>query len=142
MYDDVLVATDGSDRADAAVDEAIDLAALTDATLHVLSVAEGTDVPVPEAELVALEEAMDTVASTAIDDVRQQANTSGVGTETAVREGAPAEEVLAYAQKYDVDIVVMGTDGRSGLDRVLLGSVAETVLRSAERPVLVQGGET
>lgn len=142
MYDDVLVATDGSDGAQDAVDEAIDLADLTDATLHVLSVAEGTDVPVPEAELVAVEEAMDTVASTAVDDVQQRANASGVATETAVSEGDPAEQVLVYAQEHDVDIVVMGTDGRSGLDRVLLGSVAETVLRSAERPVLVQGGET
>ena len=59
----------------------------------------------------------------------------GFGLETV--DGKPAREIVSYAEKGDVDHIVMGSRGRSGLSRLLLGSVAETVVRRAPTPVTV-----
>jgi nucleotide-binding universal stress UspA family protein len=61
----------------------------------------------------------------------------GVRVETRVRRGAPVEEILAAAKEIGADLIAMSTHGRSGLGRLLFGSVAEAVLRHAEIPVLV-----
>ncbi len=50
--------------------------------------------------------------------------------------GVPADEIIEYANRNDVDLIVMGTHGRTGLTRLLMGSVAEAVVRRAECPVL------
>ena len=60
----------------------------------------------------------------------------GVETRTAVLGGTPHEVILDYADDHDVDLVVMGTHGRTGIDRYLLGSVTEKVVRLADTPVL------
>jgi nucleotide-binding universal stress UspA family protein len=52
-------------------------------------------------------------------------------------EGDPAEEIIDYANSANIDLIVMGTHGRTGLERLLLGSVAEKVLRGAQCSVLV-----
>ncbi len=54
--------------------------------------------------------------------------------------GDPAEEILGYAQRHPIDLIVVGTQGRTGVSRVLLGSVAERVVRGARCPVLVVPG--
>ena len=59
-------------------------------------------------------------------------------TRTELRHGSPSDGILDYADEHGVDLVVMGTRGRSAIDRVLLGSVAENVIRNAERPVMVK----
>ena len=56
--------------------------------------------------------------------------------ETRVESGAPAEKILAFAQKEKVDMIIMGAHGRAGLDRVIFGSVANKVVKSASCPVL------
>ncbi len=60
----------------------------------------------------------------------------GIQVEHVVKEGAPAEEIICLAQESHSDVIVMGTHGRTGLGRVLMGSVAEEVLRKAPCPVL------
>lgn len=138
-YDDVLVPTDGSDAVQEAIDEAIDLAALSDATLHALSVVDVDDYAlVPDAEVVTIEETLETTADRAVEDVRERGEAADLAVRTAVRRGTPHEEILAYAADHDIDLIVMGTHGRSNLDRVLLGSVTEKVVRNADRPVLVK----
>lgn len=57
--------------------------------------------------------------------------------ETLIAEGRPSTEIVAHADKHDVDLIVMGTHGRSGLGRAFLGSVADNVIRQAECPVMV-----
>ena len=61
----------------------------------------------------------------------------GVSVTTIVRDGKPAGEILDCAEEYDVDQLVMGSHGRTGVARVLLGSVAEQVVRRSERPTTV-----
>lgn len=60
----------------------------------------------------------------------------GVEASYAVEFGVPAEQIVQYANENDIDMIVVGTHGRTGLRRVLMGSVAEAVVRKAECPVL------
>ena len=62
---------------------------------------------------------------------------SGVALDTAVVEGRPADAIVAYADEHGVDHIVMGSRGRSGVSRVLLGSVAGTVVQNSSVPVTV-----
>ena len=77
-------------------------------------------------------------SATMADQLRELAHDDAVRcvVVTETREGVPHDTILEYAEEADVDVVVMGTHGRSGLDRYLLGSVTERVVRSAEVPVL------
>jgi nucleotide-binding universal stress UspA family protein len=69
--------------------------------------------------------------------VIQQAEAAGVDTiEGVVAQGAPHRAILDYVDEQDIDLIVMGTHGRTGLDRYLLGSVTEKVVRLSDAPVL------
>lgn len=135
MYDNILIPTDGSGGTRGAVDHAIDLATTYNATLHAFYVVDetiGADASV-HAPLDALQE----VGKNAIDEVIRQAEAAGVETiEGTIAQGAPHQAILDYVDKQDIDLIVMGTHGRTGLDRYLLGSVTEKVVRLSEVPVL------
>jgi nucleotide-binding universal stress UspA family protein len=67
---------------------------------------------------------------------------SGVEIKTVLRQGIPVDEVHSVADEVNADLIVVGTHGRRGLARALLGSVAENVIRTSMRPVLaIRGGE-
>lgn len=135
MYERILLPTDGSRGNDRAVRQAIDLAAETGAELHVLFVVE--DVPyVPEMADEGVETRLREVGETAIDEIRERADEADVEIRTAIEQGTPHRAIVEYADAEGVDLIVMGTHGRSGLDRYLLGSVTERVVRTAETPVL------
>jgi len=72
-----------------------------------------------------------------LEKYRETAADRGVEAETALRTGSPAREILAAVEELGVDHVVMGSRGRSGVGRVLFGSVAETVTRRASVPVTI-----
>jgi len=58
-------------------------------------------------------------------------------TKTAVMAGDPSEEIIKYIQEHKIDLVIMGTHGRKGMDKILFGSVAERVVKTAPVPVMV-----
>ncbi len=62
---------------------------------------------------------------------------SGVPVECSVLDGHPAHEIVCYAQANDIDLIVIGTLGKTGLDRILLGSVATTIIHTSAIPVMV-----
>ena len=135
MYGRILLPTDGSDANNRAVEQAVGLARETGADLHVLFVLE--DIPyAPEMMDDAVEGQLREIGEAAIEEIEERAEAAGVDLVTEMREGIPHETILEYAEEADVDAVVMGTHGRSGLDRYLLGSVTERVVRAAEVPVL------
>lgn len=141
MYRTILFATDGSPYSEAAAENAVDLASQYDAALHVISVVE-VDVAFSEAITDQMLDDLETRGQRAVDKVAATARERGVtDVQTAVVRGAPHRAILDYAEEHDADLVVVGTHGRKGLDRLLLGSVAERVLRTATRPVLVVRGE-
>jgi len=135
MYDRILLPTDGSGGTDPAVDQAIGLATETGAELHVLFVVE--DVPyAPEMTDERVGAQLRKIGEDAIESIRERADAAGVTLRAAIEDGVPHREILEYADRMDVDLVVMGTHSRSGLDKYLLGSVTERVVRTADVPVL------
>lgn len=141
MYETILHATDGSPFSSAAAEAAVDLAAQYDATLHVVSVVE-LDVAFSEAISEQMLKDLEKRGRQAVGEVAEQAGARGVSdVHTAVVRGAPHRAILDYADEHGADLVVVGTHGRKGLDRLLLGSVAERVLRTATVPVMVVRGE-
>ncbi|WP_323192569.1 universal stress protein [Halostella sp. PRR32] len=82
-------------------------------------------------------DAFEEQARTAVDIVEKRATAASVSAvETAVEHGSPYREIRTYVDEHDVDLVVMGTHGRSGIERYLLGSVAEKTVRTSPVPVM------
>jgi len=135
--EDVLVPTDGSRRAAAAVEHGIALAGIDGARVHAVSV---LDEPVGLAdEDVLPDEVHDeirTQARAATEEVASAAQAAGLEAVTDLRPGRPAEELLAYVDEAGIDLIAMGTQGRTGLNRYLLGSTTERVVRHAPIPVV------
>lgn len=124
ILEDILVPTDGSDGADAATDHAIALAQETGATLHGLYVSEVPGTVRDE-------------QTTIVEKFSERVSNAGLDTpETAVYGGRPHQAIAAYATENEIDCIVMGTHGRSGLSRYLLGSVTERTVRFASVPVI------
>ncbi len=134
MFERILIATDGSESVSRAVRVALDLADRFDASIHVLTVIDANEIASsPESVREQLRDALSDQANDALDAV---ADTTDHAVETAVREGRPAAEISRYAREIDADVVATGTRGRHGENRLLLGSVAERVVRSCPVPVL------
>ena len=138
----VVVATDFSDGAERALTVAIRFAKLLGATVDIVHVypmaAAGVLSPIPGVVpmpppppdvIDEIERRLDALAT--------QVREAGVKGLTTSLEGRAAIEIVAYANRVSTDLIVMGTHGRTGIRRVLLGSVAEQVLRQARCPLLV-----
>ncbi|WP_136689823.1 universal stress protein [Halorhabdus amylolytica] len=121
MVERILFPTDGSAGAMSTLEHALDLAADHDAGVHILTVDGGGGEP-PGREVLEL----------ATDRVRDR----GLEVETTLREGRPYREILDLAEEAGIDLIVMPTHGRTGLERLLLGSVTARVMRLADVPVL------
>jgi nucleotide-binding universal stress UspA family protein len=136
MYDRILFPTDGSEGTESALDHALDHARKYGATLHVLYVIEET-YPVVEAGPADVLNALRAEGERVLDEVGSRARNAGVeSVQTTLIGGSPYRQILQYVDEHDVDLIVMGTHGRRGMDRYLLGSVAEKVVRTADCPVL------
>lgn len=133
-----MLPTDGSEGVAGATEEAVGLAASHGATLHALYVVDtSAAAAVPEAETVTLQEVLESAGHEAVGAVEDRASADGVAVQAVLRHGPVHRRIIEYADEADVDLIVMGTHGRSGLDRLLLGSVTERVVRQADQPVLV-----
>lgn len=137
-YDEILLPTDGSEPADFAVAHALAIADRFDSRLHVASVvnvgdlATGTEMGMPPDLLEELKSSAETAAQSVADDAAE----AGIDAVTSVTVGRPKQKLLAYVDDHDIGLVCMGTHGRTGLDRVLVGSTAEALVRHADVPVL------
>jgi nucleotide-binding universal stress UspA family protein len=136
MYQDVLVPTDGSNAVRPVVEHALSLAEPFDATVHALHVIENTDQMLPAGTLNVVSDSLHEAGKDAVNRVAERAEARGLRTTTAVRRGEPVREISTYAEAANVDVVVMGTHGRSGVGRMVAGSVTERVMRRCSRPVL------
>ncbi|RXK51201.1 universal stress protein [Halorientalis pallida] len=146
MYDNILIPTDGSETARYAVDQAIDVASKYGATVHVLYVVDvdatsyslGTEQVdrIRQGNLDEMPEVKE-AAEAATAYVADAAAEHGLAVEEHIRVGEPARAIRKFVEDSDIDLVVMGSHGRSGLSRVILGSVTEKVLRRTRLPVLV-----
>ena len=136
MYDRILLPTDGSETTDRALAHALDLTSRYDAELHILYVVDAT-VFANDVETGTIVEEFETMGDRIVDHASEKAIDAGIepASRTVVR-GKPHRRILEYADESDIDLIVMGTHGRTGLDRYLLGSVTEKVVRISDVPVL------
>ena len=136
----ILLPTDFSEYSAAAMKYACELATKFDAELHLLHTLEthlastpnfglGLDLPKYVSESKA-------AAEKSLAGVLDPKWSEGRRVVTAIVEGSPKTEIIGYARKLNIDLIVLATHGRSGLAHVIMGSVAESVVRTAPCPVL------
>ena len=137
-YDRILSPTDGSEGSAIALTQAIDIAQTCDSTLYALSVIDShifaADEGLETGEMI---ETLEQNAERHVSDSVAKAEESGVTIRSDVEIGIPFSEICSYATQNDIDLIVMGTHGRTGLERFLIGSVTERVIRHSKIPVLV-----
>jgi len=143
MYKRILVPVDGSDTATRGLQEAIGLAADLKAKLILLHVIDDFPLLVEMASAINVEATLDELRRRGEGLLAQgqaKAQERGVQAETLLREvagGRVADQIVHEALQGDCDLIVMGTHGRRGFSHLLIGSEAESVLRSSPVPVLL-----
>jgi nucleotide-binding universal stress UspA family protein len=139
----ILVAVDFTETSDKAFDFAVELAQKFGATVTAVHAFEIPVVGFPDGALVATADVATRIQEAAkqgLDAAVKARQGKGVEVTGVLREGSPHEEVKAVAEQMGMDLIVIGTHGRKGLARALLGSVAENVVRTVKLPVLTIHG--
>ena len=135
----ILVPTDFSDESRAALAYGAALAETFSASLHVLHVLQAIVAPeaVPgQDESRQLEAAVEATAWEELRALLPGDECARLHATLAIEWGTPVSEIIRYAQEHEIDLIAMGTHGRGGLKRLILGSVAESAVRGAPCPVL------
>jgi len=143
-YKKIMIATDGSDCSRLATDKGIELARLSGGTVyavHVISTAylsmNGDYFMGMNPYWESIHEALKKQGQQAVDYIKGLGKIKGIKVESILLEGNPSEELIRYADEEKMDIVIMGTLGKTGLDRLLIGSVAGNLVRHSRVPVMV-----
>lgn len=139
FYRNIVVATDGSENSDRAISYGIEIAKMSGATVHALYVVDTSSfssIPM-DAGWEAMYEILKKEGGKAVSYVKEAGDSAGVEVKEILGEGHPSNEIIDFAENNSVDLIVMGTHGKSGIDRFLLGSVAEKVVRNSKIPVMV-----
>ncbi len=148
MYKKVVIATDGSENANHAASSAIEIARMAGSKLYALNVLPDIPhlsyfgVPIEPPKGVSIVEKdfetdLETDGKKALDLVADMGKEAGVEVEAVMIKGHPGSAIIDFAEKNEIDLIVMGTLGRSGIDRVLVGSVAVDVARHAKTRVMI-----
>lgn len=145
MYQRILIATDGSELSDKAVQQGLALAALAKAQVIALKVVpryprsyfEG-GLPVDAQDIERIEKQWDEAAHNLVNQIKEDGQTQGVTVQPLIaKSDLVAEAIIAAAQKHQCDLIVMASHGRKGIQRMLLGSETQHVLTHSHTPVLV-----
>ena len=142
MYKKILVPLDGSELAEAIFGYARCIALSLKGTdvhlLHIYGAEESKLTPMHQAYI---ERAVDTISHPPQEATKEASSTAGFEVQGRLAAGKPAEQIIKYAENNGIDLIMMATHGRSGINRWAMGSVAYKVLRSAKVPVwLVRDG--
>ncbi len=148
MFENILIATDGSKHSEKAAEKGLEMARLSRGKVTALYVADTRRYVVPGdlSSNMADDMIRDMKSSalaegeSAIKRIEKMAKEAGVPFEGKVIEGHPADDILKFADSAKIDLIVMGGIGKSGLEKFLLGSVAEKVVRNSKIPVMVVRG--
>ncbi len=143
FYRNIVIATDGSENTQKAISHGIEIAKLSGATVHalyVVDISSFSSIPMSsEVGWEAMYEILKSEGEKAVSAVKSQGEAAGgVEVREVVLEGNPSSAIIEFAENNNVDLIIMGTLGKTGLDRFLLGSVAEKVARGGSKvPVMV-----
>ena len=139
MFERILIATDGSENSERAAKFGIELAKLAGGKLIAMYVADISRMAhLPDDMLLfSIRELLIKEGNEAVEFIEKLAIEGGVTCDKIVAEGIPSDEILDYASAEGMSIIVLGNVGRTGLDKFLLGSVAEKIVRNSKIPVLI-----
>jgi nucleotide-binding universal stress UspA family protein len=146
IFTNIMVATDGSELARKAVDSAVKLAQINKAKLYAVHVIVPGETKVTQHDprdaewKKHMQEHLMEQGRGATKYVETAGKIVNVVVEPVILEGNPADEIVNFAEKNDIELIVIGTLGKTGVQRFLLGSVAENVIRHSKVPVLVVRG--
>ncbi len=144
FYRNIVIATDGSENTQRAISYGIEIAKLSGATVHALYVAD-TSSTISENWTLGREtiyEIMRNDGEKAVSRVKKIGEAAGVEVKEVVLDGYPSNEIIDFAENNNIDLIVMGTLGKTGLEKFLIGSVAEKVVRDSKVPVMVVRGQS
>lgn len=142
-FKNIVVATDFSDISDRALATGADLANQLGANLHIIHIVQIHPVNMPESGNLNVEE-LDALEEKSASDNMEKALkglSDDLSVSTSLVKGDPATQVNEMVKEKDADLIVMGTHGRTGLSRLIMGSVAESVLKNSTVPVLCIKGD-
>lgn len=134
----ILIATDGSKAAEKAADFGIEIAYLSGAKVYAVYV-----VNITSQDYILMDETWTTETREKFEKIGREATAyvvaqaSGLEAESVILKGNPAEKIIDFAEEHEVDMIVVGSLGKSGIERFMTGSVSEKVFRNAKVPVLV-----
>ncbi|WP_456471829.1 universal stress protein [Methanocaldococcus sp.] len=139
MYKRIVVPTDGSEVSMEAVNHAIHIAKKLNSeiyAIYVVDISPFVGLPM-EGSWEMITEVLREEGEEILKKVKELGEKEGVEIKTKMLDGIPAEEIVRFAKEKNADLIVMGTTGKTGLERILLGSVAERVIKTSPCPVLV-----
>jgi len=135
MYEKILIPLDGSELAEIALPYAEEMGVRLGSEITLLSVSDSAEAPEYHKHQVYLDGVADSTKRGAKRYLEMPEE--AIKVEKAIVVGEPAEEIVDYAEKEGIDLIIMATHGRSGISRWTLGSVAEKVVRAGTTPVLL-----
>ncbi|MGM0510641.1 MAG: universal stress protein [Thermoplasmatota archaeon] len=136
-FESILIPTDASEANKKVIDKGLSLARLLGAKVTILFVVDTStfrDVP-PDELITTLRGHMEAKGNELLDEIEEEAEELGVEMEKSIVHGEPTKTIIEESE--DHDLIVIGTHGRSGLSRLLVGSTSETIIRQAKCPVMV-----
>lgn len=150
MFENILIATDGSKHSEHAAKMGIELAKLSKGKVTAVYIADVGRyfVPISDVGFNVSSGATDSIRTSviksgeiAVKNIEDIAKDAGVASEAKIIEGRPAEDIIKMAEESKMDVIIIGSIGKTGIEKFLLGSVAEKVVRNSKVPVLVVHGE-
>ena len=142
----IMIATDGSVCSRIAADKGIEFARMSGGTVYAVHVLSKAYLSAMDGESFSsmgmnpwesIKEEFQRQGEQAVNYVKDRGEMKGVNVESVLLEGNPSEELIKYAEEKNMDIIIMGTLGKTGLDRFLLGSVTENLVSHSKVPVMV-----
>jgi len=138
-----MVPLDGSQIAECVIPHIEAIAQKAATRVELVTVVEPLDIPtrgqiaISDDEIKKIDDEGKNEATKYLERVSSRLNRAGVHADTVILSGKPAESLISYAVSNGVDLVIMATHGRSGISKIIWGSVAEKILRATEIPVLL-----
>ncbi|MDQ1276264.1 MAG: hypothetical protein QG610_1839 [Euryarchaeota archaeon] len=139
LYQNIVIATDGSENSRKAISCGIKIAKLSGATVYAIHVVDTLSVvsEIWTAGKELIQELMIKDGKKILSETKKIIEDSGVEVKDVLLDGHPGEEIIKFAENNNIDLIVMGTLGATGLEKFLMGSVAEKVVRHSKVPVMV-----
>ncbi|MFZ2498144.1 MAG: universal stress protein [Methanosarcina sp.] len=136
----ILIATDGSETANEAADFGLEMVGCSGAKVYVIYVIETTpyrSVPLDQIWSKEVLEDVEKAGYEATSYIEKIAKAAGAEVESRVLKGNPAEKIVSFAEDNNIDMIIIGSLGKGGYERLVMGSVSEKVARHAKVPVLI-----